>query len=129
MVIVYTLTLTERDVARVTRMESRPFKVSAKALEEVEAPDDEPAVDVPAEEARELTLEEKVQLLALRNGIEGRAYDVLLLMAKGRTAARIEQELYISRGTVNTYSHKVYQKLDIHSRQELFDLLDSVKEE
>ena len=130
MIITYTLTLTERDVARVTRMESRPFKLPAKALADAEP--ETPAAGTSAEaeeEPRELSLEEKVQLLALRNDISGRAYDVLLLMAKGRTAARIEQELYVSRGTVNTYSHKVYQKLGIHSRQELFDLVDSVKDE
>ena len=127
MVITYTLTLTERDVARITRLESRPFKLSAKAMTEVV--EDSPEAESEAGAAHELTMDERVHLLALRNGIEGRAYDVLLLMAKGRTAARIEQELYISRGTVNTYSHKVYQKLGIHSRQELFDLLDSVKED
>ena len=128
MVIVYTLTLTERDVARVTRMESRPFKMPAKALEATESDDEATTVAVP-EEPHELTLEEKVDLLALRNDIDGRARDVLYLMAKGRTAARIEQELYISRGTVNTYSHKIYQKLGIHSRQELFDMVDSITEE
>ena len=130
MVITYTLTLTERDVARVTRMESRPFKLPAKALADAEP--ETPATGAPVEaeeEPRELSLEEKVQLLALRNDISGRAYDVMLLMAKGRTAARIEQELYVSRGTVNTYSHKVYQKLGIHSRQELFDLVDNMKDE
>lgn len=134
MVIVYTLTLTERDVARVTRMEARPFKMSAKAMEAAGDRTDAATggsageKDGP-EDSRELSLDERVELLALRYGIDGRAYDVLLLMAKGRTAARIEQELYISRGTVNTYSHKIYQKLDIHSRQELYDLIDAVEEE
>ena len=127
MIITYTLTLTERDVARITRLESRPFKLPASAFADDDA---EIAALAAQEEApRELTIDEKVELLAAKYEIDGRAYDVLQLLAKGRTAARIEQELYVSRGTVNTYSHKIYQKLGIHSRQELFDLVDAIEEE
>ena len=126
MVITYTLTLTEQDVARVTRTEARPFKLPARILA---AEEQEDATGADTEAPHELTLEQKVEILALRNDITGRAYDVLLSMARGRTAARIEQELYISRGTVNTYSHRIYQKLDIHSRQELYDLIDAVTED
>ena len=127
MIITYTLTLTERDVARITRLESRPFKLPASAF----ADEDAEIAALAEQEAapRELTIDEKVELLAAKYEIDGRALDVLQLLAKGRTAARIEQELYVSRGTVNTYSHKIYQKLGIHSRQELFDLVDSMEEE
>ena len=127
MIITYTLTLTERDVARITRLESRPFKLPASAFADEDA---EIAALAAQENApRELTIDEKVELLAAKYEIDGRALDVLQLLAKGRTAARIEQELFVSRGTVNTYSHKIYQKLGIHSRQELFDLVDSMEEE
>ncbi len=126
MVITYTLTLTERDVAHITRVEPRTNKIANREYikDEILNNNDNDL----ERENNSLTTDERVEILALQHGINGRAYDVLLLMAKGRTAARIEQELYISRGTVNTYSHKIYQKLGIHSRQELFDLLDNIEE-
>lgn len=35
----------------------------------------------------------------------------------------IERELYIANGTAKAHVRHVYQKFDIHSREELFDLL------
>ena len=85
--------------------------------------------DGPVEPEREaLSLEERVDLVAERHGVSGRAREVMLLIAQGRSATRIEQELYISRGTVNTYSHRLYQKLGIHSKQELIDLIYGAEE-
>jgi len=36
----------------------------------------------------------------------------------------IERELVIANGTAKAHVRHIYQKLDIHTRQELFDLLD-----
>ena len=44
------------------------------------------------------------------------------LIAAGRNSTRIQEELSISAGTVNTHSHHVFQKLDVHSQQEVIDL-------
>lgn len=57
-----------------------------------------------------------------------RAREVMLLLAKGRTGARIEQELYISKGTVNYHLRNIYHKLGIHSKQELIELLEKMDE-
>lgn len=109
----YTFALTERDIARVHRRSMDRYRK-----------DDSGRNDATAEAPREaLTLEDKVAIVAEEHGISGRALEVMLLLAQGRTATRIEQELYISRGTVNTYSHRLYQKLGVHSRQELLDLI------
>ncbi len=43
------------------------------------------------------------------------------LFATGRTAARVREELVISAGTVNTHALHIYQKMDVHSRQELIE--------
>lgn len=48
-----------------------------------------------------------------------RENDVLFLMACGKTAAEIMDELVISMGTFNTHSHHIYQKLHVHRRSEL----------
>lgn len=109
----YTFTLTERDIARVHRRSMDRYREGG--VERNDA-----AIEMPR---GALTLEDKVDIVAEEHGISGRALEVMLLLAQGRTATRIEQELYISRGTVNTYSHRLYQKLGVHSRQELLDLI------
>ncbi|MDR0513625.1 MAG: LuxR C-terminal-related transcriptional regulator [Coriobacteriaceae bacterium] len=108
MIVTHTLTLTERDIAKITRQRAR------MPINEAEASEGD-------------SLERKVALLAEEHDIGERGSEVLLLLAKGRSGARIEQELYISRGTVNTHMHRLYQKLAVHNRQELLDLIDSVE--
>jgi len=53
-----------------------------------------------------------------------REVDVLFLLAKGRNAAYIAKHLYISEGTVNTHMWRIYKKLNVHSQQELMDMID-----
>ncbi len=62
--------------------------------------------------------------LADRGQLSAREIDVLRLLARGRTTVRIEAELGISSNTVNTHVKHVFQKLGVHSRQELLDLLE-----
>ena len=54
-------------------------------------------------------------------GLTEREIDVMHLFATGRTAARVREELVISAGTVNTHALHIYQKMDVHSRQELIE--------
>ena len=51
------------------------------------------------------------------------------LFIKGRSVKRTSEELFLSTGTVNTYLRRIYQKMDIHTRQELLDLFDAEKEQ
>lgn len=55
-------------------------------------------------------------------GLTRREIDVFRLIAAGRNSTRIQEELSISAGTVNTHSHHIFQKLDVHSQQEVIDL-------
>lgn len=52
-----------------------------------------------------------------------RETEVLLLLAQGRSAPFIRDALVISKGTVTTHMKHIYKKLDVHSRQELIDLV------
>lgn len=52
----------------------------------------------------------------------------MVLLAKGRTRARIQEELYLSSGTVATHARHIYQKVDVHSKQELLDVIESAGE-
>lgn len=63
--------------------------------------------------------------LAKRSSVSNREMEVLMLVAKGRSASRIANDLSVSLATVNSHIHHIYQKLGIHSRQELIDLIES----
>lgn len=57
-------------------------------------------------------------------GLSARERDVLPLLIKGRTIARIQEELFISQGTVSTHIRHIYQKAGVQNRQALLDLID-----
>ena len=58
-----------------------------------------------------------------------RETEVLFLLAHGKNAAAIQEQLCISAGTVNTHMRHVYRKLDVHSQQELIQLIDGMEVE
>lgn len=64
---------------------------------------------------------ERCRIVGNYYGLTEREIDVMHLFATGRTAARVREELVISAGTVNTHALHIYQKMDIHSRQELME--------
>ena len=58
-----------------------------------------------------------------RYSLTSREADVMTLLAHGNTATRIQEELGISYNTVKYHVKNVYAKMDVHSQQELIDLL------
>ena len=56
-------------------------------------------------------------------GLSSREIDVLRLLARGYSSARIQSELYIAAGTVNYHTRNIYAKLGVHSKQEVIDLV------
>lgn len=74
----------------------------------------------------EVDFERRCRSLSEHSGISERACEVMVLYAKGRSKSRIEQELYISQSTVSFHLRNIYQKLGIHSRQELIDAIEKV---
>lgn len=69
-------------------------------------------------------LEFKVRRLGRRCGVSDRELEVVMLVAQGRSAARIAESLGVSLATVNSHVHHVYCKLGVHSRQELLDAVE-----
>lgn len=63
--------------------------------------------------------------VAEEGGLTPREREVLLLLAKGRSAAIIQEELSISPGTVRTHTYHIYRKLDVTSQQEIISLVES----
>lgn len=62
--------------------------------------------------------------LAAGHGLTAREAEVLPLLARGRNVAYIMEELTLSRNTIKSYVARVYGKLDVHSHQELIDLVE-----
>lgn len=63
------------------------------------------------------------QKLALEYGLTPREAEILGLIAMGRSAKYIAEELLISYNTTRTHIKHVYEKLNIHSKQELIDVV------
>ena len=61
-------------------------------------------------------------------GLTPKEAEVMALAARGRTNQRIQEILGLSAGTVNTHLTRIYKKLDIHSRQEMLDLVEGAAE-
>lgn len=56
-------------------------------------------------------------------GLTNREKDILFLLAQGRDVAFICDSLYLSKNTVKSYQKSIYAKLDVHSKQEIIDLV------
>ncbi len=82
---------------------------------------DELREKTPAERKHELAT--RVASVAQQYGLSTREEEVLLLLGQKKTVGIIERELFIANGTAKAHVRHIYQKLDIHSRQELFDML------
>ena len=62
--------------------------------------------------------------LAESGKLSKREREVLGLIARGRSAPRIQEELSLSINTVNSHISHIYRKLGVSSRQELLDLIE-----
>lgn len=59
--------------------------------------------------------------LAEHYHLSARERDVLGLLLIGRSSRRVQEELLISESTANTHIRHIYEKMSVHSRQELID--------
>lgn len=81
------------------------------------------AVDVDATAAGTDELSARILELAERSGLTPRETEVFDLLVRGRSIPYVRDALVISRETAATHAKHVYAKLDVHSRQELIDLV------
>ncbi|MCH4185212.1 MAG: helix-turn-helix transcriptional regulator [Eggerthellaceae bacterium] len=70
------------------------------------------------------TEDDTVTRLAHMHGLSARETEVFGYLARGRNQPYIRDHLVLSKNTVATHVKHIYQKLDVHSRQELLDLVD-----
>lgn len=68
----------------------------------------------------------KVKKVADTFLLTDRETDILFELAKGNSPKYIESKYYISAGTVKTHIRNIYHKLDVHKRDELIRLIESM---
>ena len=118
------VSLTSEDVAF-----NRP-QATAAASEVGEGGPEVRAVPEPVDQVSQASpaptpLEARAADLAATYHLTPREHEVVLLLAQGRSAPFIGNELGLATNTVRGYVQEAYAKLDVHSKQELIDLLTS----
>lgn len=63
---------------------------------------------------------------AIGRGLGAREQEALSLLLAGKTASEVADEMFIAHGTAKAHIRHIYQKLDVHDRVELFDLMRDV---
>jgi len=71
-------------------------------------------------------ISKKCLALKERYGLTSREAEIAEYIARGFSVASTAEKLVISENTIRAHSKHIYTKLDIHKRQELLDLLDTV---
>lgn len=72
---------------------------------------------------------DRCEFLVHHYGLSPREAEVLLLLGKGRTLDYIHNELGISMNTTKSHARNIYQKVGVHTRSELLDLIENVDKE
>ena len=68
-------------------------------------------------------IEQRCRELAASFGLTEREGEVFVLLARGKNATRVSEELSITKNTLKYHVRHIYEKCGIHSQQELIDLL------
>ena len=68
---------------------------------------------------------EACALLGEEGSLSPRELEILELLVQGRDPARIQDILFVSYHTVRNHIKNIYRKLNVHSRQELLDAIES----
>ena len=75
------------------------------------------------EEARDRNADPRLTEAAREFGLTARELDVLSYLVRGYTLANIASKLFLSEHTVRTHVRHIYEKMGVHSRQELLEAL------
>ena len=97
--------------------ESREIAAASSAQGSVET-----AIDLSAVAAN-------CESLARASGLTAREVDVLRLLVRGYSVPHICEMLHIAEGTAITHRRHIYQKLEVHNKNELIDCVLHYKEE
>lgn len=68
-------------------------------------------------------VERNCEQVGAEHGLTAREVEIMQMICEGRSKGYIAEALYLSENTVRSHSKHLYQKLDVHSKQELIDLV------
>ena len=60
--------------------------------------------------------------------VETREREVLLFLGRGYSPAYVAKKMFLSDTTVRSHIKSIYKKLDIHSREDLLQLIENENE-
>ncbi len=101
------------------------FLFKDKNLQGVDAATD--ASIIPVAERLGDALEVRCGVLAQTYGFTPREAEILVYLGQGRTARAVSEKLVVSENTVKYHIKSIYQKLDVHTRDEVIDLIERVE--
>lgn len=81
------------------------------------------APSITPDAGRTPSIDERIAAIAREHGLTRRESEVFSLLARGRSIPYVRDALVISRETAATHAKHIYAKLDVHSRQELIDMV------
>lgn len=79
----------------------------------------------PGDEDSEQSFNRECDRMASEYGLSPREEEVFHLLARGYSTPIIAERLFISNSTVKTHCFRIYQKLGVHSRQDIIGLMQS----
>ena len=69
--------------------------------------------------------EDSCREIAATHNLTKQETNIFIMLARGRNLKYVADELFISGHTVKTHIYHIYRKLDIHSQQELIDMVEA----
>lgn len=93
------------------------------------ATDEEDAAPAEPTPIREDRVQATCAALAQRAGLTPREADILGCLAQGRNTQYMAEKFCVSENTVKSHVRNVYRKLDVHSKQDIIDIINSDKTE
>lgn len=61
--------------------------------------------------------------LSKAHKLSDREEEVLQLIARKVPIQQMEESLFVAQGTIKAHTSRIYRKLGVHSKEELFELL------
>lgn len=77
------------------------------------------------EDATAPSIDDRCKALGREYGLTERETEIFAMLARGRNSIFIQEHYVISRNTVKTHVKRIYKKLEVHSQQELIDLVEA----
>lgn len=82
---------------------------------------------IPLATAADDSIEARCATIGSERGLTERETEIFAMLARGRNGSFIQEQFVISRNTVKTHVKRIYKKLDVHSQQELIDLVEKTE--